>query len=118
VKDVVDFRVDERLAIGHDAMNTIIFRKVSNDVTVKSHFPRFDGAVWKAARFIYRDKAVLLRDLRELGAAEAAETCIALRSMPDDLRRGPAGCGCASPCPWPRRCGLWCTSLWRRRRKR
>jgi hypothetical protein len=35
---------------------------------------------------IYRSKAVLLRNLRELGAGGAAETCSALRSMPDDLR--------------------------------
>ena len=86
MKDVVDFRVDERFAVGHDSLNTIIFRKVSDDVTIKSNHPRFDGAVWNAIRFIYIDKAVLLRDLRELGAAEAAETCSALRSMPDDLR--------------------------------
>ena len=45
MQDAVDFRVDERFAVGHNALNTIIFRKISDDVTIKSNFQRFDGAV-------------------------------------------------------------------------
>jgi hypothetical protein len=51
---------------------------------VAPNFPRFDGAVWRAVAFVYLDKRVLLRVLREMGA-QAAETCIPLRSTPDDL---------------------------------
>ena len=74
MKDVVDFRVDERFAVGHDALNTIVFRKISDAVNIKSNHPRFDGAVWKGVAFIYLDKRVLLRVLREMGV-HAAETC-------------------------------------------
>ena len=90
MKDVVDFRVDERFAVGHDALNTIVFRKISDAVNIKSNHPRFDGAVWKGVAFIYLDKRVLLRVLREMGV-HAAETCSALRSMADDLRGRPGG---------------------------
>ena len=47
---------------------------------------RFDGAVWKAVNFIFKEKCVLLRCLRELGAPQGTETCSASASMPEDLR--------------------------------
>lgn len=86
--DSIDFRVDDRYAIGHDALNTVIFKRVS-DKQMRG-YPWFGGASWKAVRFVYSDKAVLLRELRELGA-QAAETNSTLRSMPDELSRARTG---------------------------
>lgn len=82
VADSIDFRVGYRYAIGHDALNTIIFKHVSHKRL--RGYPWFDGGSWKAIMFVYSDKAVLLRELRELGA-QAAETNLMMRSMPDKL---------------------------------
>ena len=88
MSDIVDFRVDGRLAVGHDALQTIIFvvtgRKPMNG------YPWFDGASWKATRFIHIKKSVLLRNLRELGWLGSPETCPTLRCMAEDLRHPPA----------------------------
>jgi len=48
-------------------------------------YPLFDGASWKAAYFVYRDKAALVRRLRELGVT-APENLPDIREMPADLR--------------------------------
>jgi hypothetical protein len=84
MKDVVDFRVDERFAVGDDPLQHIIFRKISDQR--HKGYPWFDGCSWKAVYFVHIDKRVLLRALREMGC-QAAETCSTLRSLPDDLLR-------------------------------
>lgn len=81
--DVIDFRVNDRLAVGHDPLNTIIFTPKSpgNATGVP-----FDGQRWKAVYFVYLDKAVLLRALRDFGWAGGPEMPGEIASMPSDLR--------------------------------
>jgi hypothetical protein len=75
VTDIVDFRVSDTLAVGHDALQVIIFRKESDNVAIHNKHPRFDGAVWKAVRFIHISKKMLLVHLREFGWREPVESC-------------------------------------------
>lgn len=82
--DTVDFRVSETLAIGHDSLNVIVFRKEGKPG--QKGRPQFDGASWRAVSFIYKDKRVLLRCLRELGWKGGPERCPRLASMCEDLR--------------------------------
>ena len=81
--DTLAFRVNERLAVGSDALNTIVFVKCGGK-SMKG-YPWFDGASWKATNFVYRDKSALVRVLREKGAA-GPENLADVRDMPSDLR--------------------------------
>jgi hypothetical protein len=84
MRDVVDFRISDKLAIGYDDFNVIIFR-VNGHKEVKG-YPWFDDASWKAIYFVYMDKAVLLRALRDFGWKEPPETNPRLAAMPEDVR--------------------------------
>lgn len=86
--DQIDFRISEKLAIGHDPLNVIIFRRKG---IAKARELNFDGDAWQAVQFIYRDKAVLLRCLREMGL-QAPERHATLAAMPADLRDYRAAC--------------------------
>ena len=84
----MDFRVNTNLAVGHDSLNTIIFQALEK-LNPSPNYPRWDGQAWRTRRFVYRDKLVLLRDLRDLGATEAELEHTALAILPDDLRYQP-----------------------------
>jgi hypothetical protein len=57
----------------------------------RGNYVRWDGQARKPIRFIYRSKAVLLRDLRELRVPSACLEAKEIASMPDRPTRGPAG---------------------------
>lgn len=80
--DIVDFRITDTIAVGHDDRNVIVFKRVG---AARGKGVSFDGYEWRAVYFIYRDKSVLLRCLREMGV-ERPETLRQLASVPLDLR--------------------------------
>jgi hypothetical protein len=90
MSDIVDFRVSDTVAIGHDDLNVIIF-VASRGATERSKCVWWDGQGWRARYFVYRSRAALLTFLRELGCVDP-DNDPHLAVMPEDL-------------------GVWCTEV-------
>lgn len=90
VADRVAFRVNDTLAVGHDALNAIVFA-----ARKKPHAPspQLDGQSWVARYFVHRDKAALIVFLRELGATSDQLAAGGIASLPPDLREWRAAQG-------------------------
>lgn len=78
----IDFAVSETVAIGHDALNVIVYRR-----TISTRGKKVgEWSDWLAMAYVYLSKAILCRVLREMGV-DRPENDPVIAAMPSDLRR-------------------------------